>query len=998
MERRRSNARFAAPVLVLMITALALAAGCGEEAPGLYGPDDVAEIEQTLATGAEGGPAHEWIAGESFWLYKNRHWPKSQTVHPMSEYVGKPTKYPEKPTFHKVSLHSNVNGSCNPKYLPLPHHLCPTHGYSVSKWVISGSRDADVGDYFNLSNQCTWPHGGVDHFWNPHTNKLDLRYGLVGQCRPSLNPLTWRSPQLAVVRANEIWKKFVLAKYNAKGKDKGHDGRTVAYYYLGHVAHLLTDMSVPAHTRFDVHLLKDGYEGFMSAWNWQAKRGALVGVTNDFMFKRYHHEHHSVRRGEFPSGDLTALFKSMATMAHCFDSNGFNIRLPGGTWVPIVMWGSGSCSKYPGHQGLSYRTSSCRFSREDCADHQFHLQPAAMRHVAALYKLFWDRVSGGETVKPATCSACPCASCKAPRACKAVPGATGAVYCEGSCVDDNDCDLASGLKCNPSTHECEPAYIKKCKGNDVYFDYASSVYPDALQKQCTGGQICAGGACVSNPCAGVTCTTPPAPSCLDSKTLRTWGPSGTCSKGQCSYTHKDSSCPWQCSGDVCVASPCTGVTCNTPPAPKCLDPKSLRTWSANGSCTSGLCSYTYTNSICPWQCSGGACVSSPCAGVTCTTPPGSICLDAKSLRTWNAPGSCSNGVCSYTSTDSVCPGQCSNDACVSNPCAGVTCTTPPGTTCVDAKSLRTWKAPGVCSNGVCSYTFQDSVCPGKCQNNSCTTGCNQCTGGICCDSGTGCFKPSGTPCGSSIEQGCAQVGVCGGQRRERTVTVQCSGGSAACNGPTSPGSWSLLPGCLSTQWCSAGQCSYHSNCIPADVKVEAYQAKLYHGNSPASVGSNCSTYLYGWWANGNSVGGINIRWTWTAPCSLPPSSSPTSYQGDNARWTFSVPAPGNYNIYVKIPAVGYLCQYSPSSRYANAIYYGLVRSGSSGMIAGPFNTSLYKGQEMKIYSSVYLPAGAHTVILYDRENGLSGNCQSNIGYRWIFVDHARVSWDPYNQP
>jgi alpha-tubulin suppressor-like RCC1 family protein len=54
-----------------------------------------------------------------------------------------------------------------------------------------------------------------------------------------------------------------------------------------------------------------------------------------------------------------------------------------------------------------------------------------------------------------------------------------------------------------------------------------------------------------------------------------------------------------------------------------------------------------------------------------------------------------------------------------DPCADVECEAPPGPTCVSATTLRTSSAPGTCSEGECSYAFVDMQCPEGCSEGMC---------------------------------------------------------------------------------------------------------------------------------------------------------------------------------------------------------------------------------------------------------------------------------------
>jgi hypothetical protein len=55
-------------------------------------------------------------------------------------------------------------------------------------------------------------------------------------------------------------------------------------------------------------------------------------------------------------------------------------------------------------------------------------------------------------------------------------------------------------------------------------------------------------------------------------------------------------------------------------------------------------------------------------------------------------------------------------------CAGVNCTTPPISECVNGTVLRRYGSPGTCNSGTCSYTATDVTCPFTCQAGACTGG------------------------------------------------------------------------------------------------------------------------------------------------------------------------------------------------------------------------------------------------------------------------------------
>ena len=68
------------------------------------------------------------------------------------------------------------------------------------------------------------------------------------------------------------------------------------------------------------------------------------------------------------------------------------------------------------------------------------------------------------------------------------------------------------------------------------------------------GMSGSGGSAGADPCAGVTCDSPPADSCESSGTLKTHEPIGTCSGGACSYTEVLVPCTHGCASAACSCS------------------------------------------------------------------------------------------------------------------------------------------------------------------------------------------------------------------------------------------------------------------------------------------------------------------------------------------------------------------------------------------------------------------------------------------------------------
>jgi hypothetical protein len=151
--------------------------------------------------------------------------------------------------------------------------------------------------------------------------------------------------------------------------------------------------------------------------------------------------------------------------------------------------------------------------------------------------------------------------------------------------------------------------------------------------------------------------------------------------------------------------------CDQSPQPSCVDAKTLRTYDAQGVCQSGTCEYASHDVACA-NCPN--CDS--CSGITCNQPP-SVCFAAT--------GTCSGGACSYAFADGA---SCDdgdactvNETCAKGVCAGIpkACSTPPPPTCTTPTTLRSFSASGSCTGGTCNYPPTDTTCAGGCQSGAC---------------------------------------------------------------------------------------------------------------------------------------------------------------------------------------------------------------------------------------------------------------------------------------
>ncbi|HXK19323.1 MAG TPA: SUMF1/EgtB/PvdO family nonheme iron enzyme, partial [Polyangiaceae bacterium] len=194
----------------------------------------------------------------------------------------------------------------------------------------------------------------------------------------------------------------------------------------------------------------------------------------------------------------------------------------------------------------------------------------------------------------------------------------------------------------------------------------------------------AGGAQESDPCVGMVCDAPPAPSCASPSQLTTYGRVGSCSKGTCSYTPNGLDCAFGCTKDACNPDPCEAVACHTAPANTCKNASTKTTYTEAGTCSGGKCSYPPTDTACGTnQHCGGAGVCSVCkadasCGASCTacaagTPK---CKDLGATSMCVAclsNADCSGEVCNTTTNVCEPPPSCAGLAATCGPSGNAGC-------------------------------------------------------------------------------------------------------------------------------------------------------------------------------------------------------------------------------------------------------------------------------------------------------------------------------------
>lgn len=179
---------------------------------------------------------------------------------------------------------------------------------------------------------------------------------------------------------------------------------------------------------------------------------------------------------------------------------------------------------------------------------------------------------------------------------------------------------------------------------------------------------------ISDPCTGITCATPPNPYCMDAWVLRTQTSPGVCSAGICTYPYFETSCSEGCQNGECLANPCTGVICENPPVPYCLNNTTRRTYASQGVCVDGTCSYNTSDTVCTDgnSCTADACANSacaysavvPCCGNSACEGSETVCSCPADCAPW-----CGDGCCSGTETCLNCEDDCgcsSSEVCLND--------------------------------------------------------------------------------------------------------------------------------------------------------------------------------------------------------------------------------------------------------------------------------------------------------------------------------------------
>jgi hypothetical protein len=224
------------------------------------GPDDDQTVEGN-------GPVHQWLTYNAFLFYSSQFADSG-----LATYIGDWQDYGSK--------HHRTNGDNND--------------------VIEGSFDEDVsGPIFfdNGFHRDIMPQ-------NPLGQSVPYEQHFVAGGDGNEIYDGWSVYASAVTQAISYWQPYVLGTYPAN--------EALSYYYLGHVAHLIEDVTVPAHVHNDGHPFRDAYEYSMGEHSnyllWGYGEGVRTSPTGPI---------------ETPS-DLVSLFRQTIQYTGEYPSDGAN--------------------------------------------------------------------------------------------------------------------------------------------------------------------------------------------------------------------------------------------------------------------------------------------------------------------------------------------------------------------------------------------------------------------------------------------------------------------------------------------------------------------------------------------------------------------------------------------------------------------------------------------------------------------------------------------------
>ena len=327
------------------------------------------------------------------------------------------------------AFNDDINYNRDSREIIIMHEVNPpVHQYISyqSYLILTGNMKSEFENYIGTDSECSPGNCGnngegtsitegsyeedmralfMNHFFNPDDN-LDAGLCILTECYQS-----------AYRRAQTIWDSEVLMNYPTN--------KSLSYYFLGRAAHLLEDMSIPAHTHLDPHwgpYGDDSYEVYMA---------------------EHFNEYNSEELEPVIANNLQELFLSMAEISDNFDSDDYCGEID-------------NCSRHFNCNEFGF----CDIDNENSSQIGNELMKEIMKHVAGLYRLFWIETHPG--IK----------ACNSGECCDAVWKMT-----KEECIKDFDGDgfCVKGYKIINKEIQC-PLEKNNSRGTDCN-DFNKNVFP-----------------------------------------------------------------------------------------------------------------------------------------------------------------------------------------------------------------------------------------------------------------------------------------------------------------------------------------------------------------------------------------------------------------------------------------------------------------------------------------------------------------------------------------
>ncbi|OHB66816.1 MAG: hypothetical protein A2Y77_14765 [Planctomycetes bacterium RBG_13_62_9] len=291
------------------------------------GPDD-------NQTAAQNAPTHQWLTYNGYLFYDSQ-FADSE----LEAYIGDWRDY--------GSNHHRTNGDNND--------------------VIEGAFDEDV------SKPIFYPFEDGFHWDIAPQNPLgqDVAYyqHLVAGGDGAEIYIGWGGHDSAVTQAITYWTSYALPIYATNP--------ALSYYYLGHIAHLIEDLTVPAHVHNDEHPFRDAYE-------------YTVGEYSNCFLWGYGDSMRTQPEGQIEMpGDLVSLLRETIDYTEEYPSDGANgedeLDIPNtGRHRPDLVWGADGFTGDGADLNLSSYNEITILADD--------LMAWAMEQVAALFRLFYSQI------------------------------------------------------------------------------------------------------------------------------------------------------------------------------------------------------------------------------------------------------------------------------------------------------------------------------------------------------------------------------------------------------------------------------------------------------------------------------------------------------------------------------------------------------------------------------------------------------------------------------